>query len=172
MQSPTSRCPGCRAELEAGALPYRGYYNSSAECWAEYTQVLGREYQDPALFAQVHQLTVDAYAVQHAGGPQPDKSVCVHLVGLYLTLVAKVALSEVPAQLQLLAEAIRDWPHFEPPPAPTRLGAKQIARAPTSKEHAQLARAWAEDVWAAWSRHHAAVAELAERRFHAHSGPR
>ena len=46
--------------------------------------MLAREFQNAPLFGQIHQLTVDAYAVQHAGGRHPDKSVCVHLVGLYL----------------------------------------------------------------------------------------
>ena len=43
------------------------YYNLSPECWSVYTEVLEAEYSNGLLFGQVHQLTVDAYAVQHAG---------------------------------------------------------------------------------------------------------
>src|SRR5690349_22210400 len=112
MESAKSRCPGCAVMLAGGALPYRGYYNASAECWAEYTRVLGVEYQDAVLFGQVHQLTVDTYAVQHAGGPHPDKSVCVHLVGLHLVLERDFKPFDVPPRLQQLAASTTTWPHF------------------------------------------------------------
>ncbi len=53
-----------------------------AECWQLYTEVLGDQFSNIVLFGQVHQLTVDAYAVQHSGGGHPDKSTAVHLSGL------------------------------------------------------------------------------------------
>lgn len=165
MEPPSSRCPGCGATLAAGALPYRGYYNCSAECWSEYTLVLAAEYQDPALFAQVHQLTVDAFAVQHAGGMHPDKSVCVHLVGLHLVLVRGLPPSEVPARLQRLAAAVKHWPHFVPPAQHASTTAHSVVRAATASEHATVARTWAAQEWAAWSAHHAAIARLAENCF-------
>ena len=149
--------------LAAGALPYRGYYNCSAECWSEYTHVLSVEYQDAALFADVHQLTIDAFAVQHAGGPQPDKSVCVHLVGLHLVLVREVLCAEVPALLQLLAATTDKWPHFELPTQRAATTARDIAQAKTSLEHAALVRTWAAQVWAAWGAHHAGIAALSKR---------
>ena len=86
---------------------FDGYYNCSAECWRVYTEVLEKEYSNPALFGQVHQMTVDSYAVQHAGGPHPDKSVDVHLVGLHLVLNDGVRSPEVPARLQRLASHIK-----------------------------------------------------------------
>lgn len=69
----------------------RSYYNMSAECWDLYTEVLATEYSNAFLFGQIHQLTVDTYAVQHAGGPHPDKSVDIHLSGLYLALQKGIA---------------------------------------------------------------------------------
>lgn len=62
------------------------YYNCSPECWAVYSETLGTEYSHPIIFGQVHQLTVDTFAVQHAGGEHPDKSIGIHLAGLHLTL--------------------------------------------------------------------------------------
>ena len=77
-----STCPGCglRMPVSEGAA-YDGYYNTSPECWSVYTEVLGAEYSNPVLFGQVHQLTVDTYAVQHPGGLHPDKSIAIHLAG-------------------------------------------------------------------------------------------
>src|SRR5690242_9965062 len=76
-------CPGCGLRMPARKTTTTslGYYNVSDECWDLYTEVLGTEYSNAFLFGQVHQLTVDSYAVQHAGGPHPDKSVGVHLSG-------------------------------------------------------------------------------------------
>jgi hypothetical protein len=80
-------CPGCGLRMPARqTTTSRGYYNVSDECWDLYTEVLATEYSNAFLFGQVHQLTVDSYAVQHAGGPHPDKSLDVHLFGLYLGL--------------------------------------------------------------------------------------
>src|ERR1044071_6086319 len=80
-------CPGCGLTMPAGKTTNpRSYYNVTAECWDLYTEVLEAEYSNAFLFGQIHMLTVDTYAVQHAGGPQPDKSLDVHLFGLYLSL--------------------------------------------------------------------------------------
>ena len=96
-------CPGCGLELPPGKRTYGRKFHASAECWSVFEEVLAAEFQNPVLFGQVHQLTVDAYAVQHAGGRHPDKSVCIHLVGLYLALERGVAPVDVPRQLQRLA---------------------------------------------------------------------
>ncbi len=165
MESPRSRCPGCGAELAAGALPYRGYYNTSAECWSEYTHVLALEYQDTELFGQVHQLTVDAYAVQHAGGPHPDKSVAVHLVGLHLVLERDFKPFDVPPLLQALASSVTKWPHFEVPLRRALLTSHDLASAASSREHAMRVREWADQIWTMWGAHHAAIAALAENCF-------
>jgi hypothetical protein len=165
MSFPKSTCPGCGVELAVGALPYHGYYHASSECWAEYTQVLATEYQDAVLFGQVHQLSVDAYAVQHAGGQHPDKSVCVHLVGMHLVLERDFRPFDVPARLQALAAAVNEWPHFEPPGRRALLTARDVARASSTREHAMRVRDWADQVWSMWGPHHAEVASLAERCF-------
>lgn len=82
---------------------YDRKFNASAECWSLFEEVIAAEFQNPVLFAQVHQLTMDAYAVQHAGGQHPDKPVCIHLVGLYLMLERGVTPMEVPPLQQRLA---------------------------------------------------------------------
>lgn len=152
-------CPGCRAEFsrDESAL-YDGYFHTLPECWAVFTRVLGAEYSDPGLFGRVHQLTVDAYAVQHAGGPHPDKSVAVHLAGLHLVLEQGNAPPAVPPLLQRLAARVAEWPHFVPPERSGALTVADVASAGSPDEHAVAARAWAEAVWGAWEAHHEAVA--------------
>lgn len=134
-----------------------GYYNASGECWDVYTEVLGREYSDAVIFGQVHQLTVDAYAVQHAGGPHPDKSVDVHLAGLHLVLERGVKSPEAPRMLQKIASEVTVWTHFEPP---VERGALTVFDVAIADSHIDAVREWSRGVWNAWSRHHAAIAEL------------
>lgn len=134
-----------------GGLTTHGYYNASPECWAVYTEVLAAEYANAVLFGQVHQLTVDAYAVQHAGGVHPDKSVAVHLAGLSLVLEDGKRPTEVPPVLQRLATNVREWPHFEPPAVAWTVTVFDVAMAGTPAEHAEAVRQWSAAVWAAWA---------------------
>lgn len=141
---------------------YDGYYNTSPECWSIYSEVLAEEYGNAVLYGQVHQLTVDAYAVQHAGGPHPDKSVGIHLSGLYLMLQQYASPPEVPSFHKQLARSIEEWPHFEPPSPQDddRLTVFDVALAESVKEHIDRSRKWANQVWKAWDPYHEVVTEL------------
>ena len=157
-------CPGCGLQIPAGrSPPYHGYYHTSPECWAVYTEVLGSEFGNAVLFGQVHQLTVDTYAVQHAGGGHPDKSIDVHLVGLHLMLERDMRPTSVPKYLQRLADVVTDWPHF---PTPDVMGAPtvcDVALSDSVGDHIDAVQAWAGSLWEAWSRHHAGVADFVTR---------
>ncbi len=154
-------CPGCGLDMPArDGLTAQCYYNASPECWSVYTEVLAAEYGNAVLFGQVHQLTVDTYAVQHAGGGHPDKSVAVHLVGLHLVLDRGIASPYVPPHLQRLAARVKEWPHFDAPPMPA-INVSDVALAGSPMEHAARVQEWAGAVWRAWGPHHAAVAALA-----------
>jgi hypothetical protein len=160
-----SSCPGCGACIRVESqLPYGGYYHVSDACWALYTEVLGREFSNALVFGQVHQLTVDAYAVQHAGGRHPDKSVDVHLVGLHLVLDRERPPKDVPLLLQRLVSNVEDWPRFETPKLRGSATIEDVAAATTPLEHVEAARRWAEGVWRAWTPHHAAIATFCEDR--------
>src|SRR5260370_6277984 len=129
-------------------LTDRGYdrqFHASAECWSLFEEVLAAEFQNPILFRQVHQLTVDTYAVQHAGGRHPDKSVCVHLVGLHLVLEKDVAPAEVPPRLQRLARQA-SWPHLDPPLERAPLTGRAVALPDSAQLHPFPARASAAQV--------------------------
>lgn len=162
LSTTTSRCPGCGLELPAGTrVAYDGYYHCSSECWSVYTEVLGAEFQDPALFARVHMTTVDSYAVQHAGGPHPDKSIDVHLVGLHLVLERGIAPVDVPARFRRLVAAVRRWPHYEPPEDTGPLTVSDVAEIAGMPAHAERVLAWGRQLWCAWEAHHDAIRRLA-----------
>lgn len=157
-------CPGCGLQMPLrGSAVHHGYYNASPECWSVYTEVLANEYGNPLIFGRAHQLTVDTYAVQHAGGGHPDKSVGIHLCGLHLVLERRVVPTAVPPILQRIASDVERWPHFAPPPIAGGITVADIALAGSPNEHIEKVRGWAEMVWAAWSFHHRAVAGFVEQ---------
>ena len=63
--APTT-CPGCGLELPATGLPADPRRNASPECWRLYGEVQGYELRHLQLVRNLHQLTVDTYAAQHA----------------------------------------------------------------------------------------------------------
>jgi hypothetical protein len=143
---------------------YEGDFNASAECWGLFTEVLGAEFQNAVIFGQVHQLSVDTYAVQHAGGAQPDKSVAIHLSGLHLALERGIPSPLIPPRLQRIAATSRSWPRFEPPPELAPVTVWDIAYADGVDGHVAASRSWARAVWAAWAPHHDAVAKYVADR--------
>jgi hypothetical protein len=136
------------------------YYNTSDECWELYTEVLGNEYSNAYLAGQVHQITVDTYAVQHAGGPHPDKSVDIHLFGLYLALEKGIRSPYIPSFLQRIATEIKVWPHYVPPTKKVALTIFDVAFCDSTADYVRVVREWGQAVWEAWSEYHAAVARV------------
>ena len=155
-------CPGCGLRMPAGhtTTTSRGYYNVSDECWELYTEVLGTEYSNAYLAGQVHQITVDTYAVQHAGEPHPDKSLNIHLCGLYLALEKGIRSPYIPPFLQRLATEIEVWPHYEPPNGKAALTVFDVAFCDSTEDHIRVVKDWAQAVWETWSEHHTEVARL------------
>lgn len=164
--SPTqeSICPGCGLRMPVDPrLQYDGYFNCSAECYDIFAEVLARDYTTPYIFGNVHQTTVDAYAVQHAGGPHPDKSIAVHLLGLYLALERGLPAPAIAPYMQRLASIVTAWPHFPPPAVTGAPTIFDIALTGDPETHVARVRQWAAAVWEAWSPHHGAIATLTHR---------
>jgi hypothetical protein len=157
-------CPGCGLRMPARpSLSAHGYYHASPECWSVYTEVLAAEYSHAVLWGQVHQLTVDTYAVQHAGGSHPDKSVAVHLSGLYLAFVRGIRPPNIAPMLQRLATSKPAWPHFQAPHVAWAATVCDVALvAGEFDAHIRAVRAWSAVVWDAWSAHHASIAAFVE----------
>src|SRR3982751_1269864 len=99
-------CPGCGASVPAFSGPTHAYYGEAPGCWALYGEVLAREYSDYR-FARLHRLTVDSYAAQHPGRPEPRtiQSVAVHLIGLQLSLESAEPVRPLEPVLQAAADA-------------------------------------------------------------------
>jgi hypothetical protein len=153
-----SACPGCGVRLPAIEGPVHRYMHSSPACWHAFGIVLAREYEDRAYFA-VHNLTVDAYAVQHPGdaSPQALQSVGLHLMRLHLQLELGVAPAQV---LALTREAVKDKGRFARLSRPGFMGdvtVVDVVAARNAAEHGQAVHAWAHAAWQAWAHHHDAV---------------
>ena len=139
---------------------YDGDYNASPECWELFTEVLGKEFSNALLFGRVHQLTVDAYAAQHAGGNHRDKSVMIHLAGLHLVLERGLRPTEVPHLFQQLAKVVRAWPHLPPPTERCAVTVFDVALAESVEDHAKLAQEWAQTAWRSWAAHHQQIRDF------------
>jgi hypothetical protein len=151
-------CVGCGARFPAVDGPVHRYMESSPACWAAYGDILAREYSD-IRYAAVHQMTVDAYAVQHPGHPSPQsiQSVGLHLVSLCLVLEHGVETTQARAILQQSNTFKDEFVWLEPPPDRGRITVADVQPASTPEEHVARVRSWADSAWKAWSLHHDAV---------------
>jgi hypothetical protein len=131
---------------------------SSPACWAAYGEVLAREYSDQAYFA-VHRLSVDAYAVQHPGHPNPQtiQSVAVHLVRLCLLLERGLPMERANAAMLKASEREEHYLWLEPPAKLGGVTVAEVWKAEGAEAHMTAVRHWAESAWEAWSPHHATV---------------
>jgi hypothetical protein len=167
----TTACPGCGVVLPAVDGPTHRYIGASPACWALYT-ALNNAGEPPLAPAAVNGLLTDAYAAQHPGVPSPQaiQSVAVHLLTLYGVLVAGVDPGRV---LWLRQATLRDRardpvPRFvwlTPPSFAATLTVAGIVAGPTPQARTGLVRRYVDDVWAAWSPHHATVAAWYARVF-------
>jgi hypothetical protein len=98
---------------------------------------------------------------EYRAGEHPDKSVCIHLVGLYLMLERGIPPVKVPPLLQSLANR-SSWPHLDPPELRASLTVQSVALADSPEAHAERVREWASQVWRAWSPHHGVALELSK----------
>jgi hypothetical protein len=139
------------------------YVGSAPGCWLLYSEVLAREYGD-FRFTPAHQLTVDAYAVQHPGVPErrSAQSVAIHLVGLCLSLERCRGPAELPRLRQRLARPKRVFPWLAPPPSVGELTVVDVHGAGTPEAHRAVVDRWARSAWEAWSLHHAQVRAWAD----------
>lgn len=134
--------------------------NASAACWRLYGEVLGYESQHIAVLGRLHQLTVDAYGAQHAGGGTPPIGPTFGLLGLRLALEDGWTGRQVRDAHLYLARTFRDWPTWDPPPRPAQLTVFDVAGAGSPEAHADSVERWARAVWASWTAEHGRVAAL------------
>jgi Family of unknown function (DUF5946) len=169
--SGSTSCPGCGLQLPASGLPWDGRRQASPECWQLYGEVQGFALHHRALVRDLQQLTVDAYAAQHAP-PQVDPdvppiSVAYALVGLHLALDRGRSGIQVRAAHQQMGRPDPSWPRLPTPARPGAMTVLEVAAAGAMvgsvAGHATAVRAWAGAVWQAWAAQHARVAALTDR---------
>lgn len=154
---PCVGCAGMFPDIEGAT---HRYIESSPGCWACYGEVLAREYSDYR-YARVHQLTVDAYAVQHPGTPSPQsiQSVTLHLVSLCAILENDIKVSRASKLIKKLTRYKDRFRWITPPSSMGTMTVKDVHNAGDAEEHLFLVRKWAETAWSAWSDHHPVVRE-------------
>jgi hypothetical protein len=159
----TVACPGCGALVPDIDGPIHRYMLAAPGCWATYTGLLAGALDGLELPVPHGGLTVDAYAVQHPGTPNPQaiQSVWVHLITLYLALergwppprLVRVGLMGIDAA------AGKAW--LEPPGSMGPITAIDVATASPS-EAPERVSAWVDGAWAAWASRHALIRATAD----------
>jgi len=145
------RCVGCGGHFAHPEINDSHHYMlSSAGCWTAYGDMLAREYQDPALFAACHRLTVDAYAVQHRGDPsdrRAGRSVWLHYSALHAVFAEGATHVAARGVIQSLARV-------ELPPLPATLPTFTMTLADIvdqkSGDHAADVMRWAAAAFEDW----------------------
>lgn len=138
------KCFSCGAETEDVNGSTHKYLLSTPGCWARYNEVLAREYSDYS-YMQVHNLTVDAYSIQHSGLPNPQtiNSANIHLSSLYAHFKQQVAISELGKVKQKLAQFKNEFIWLEPPVDLGYLTINDVWVAENSVEHCDYVKKWA-----------------------------
>ena len=162
-----SACPGCGLDLPAVEGPCDPYGASSPACWAEYGEIMAREFSDASHFAS-HGMSVDAYMAQHPSRSSRAsiQSVWVHLAGLCVVLERGAT---GPLRGRLMAKMTapkRDFEWLVPPLPGTTSTVASVRDGEGS--HASRVRTWAESVWASWAPHHGRIrseVDAAEKAF-------
>lgn len=153
-----AECPACRGLFsQSDGLVHR-YMASSPGCWAAFGQVIAREYSDPAL-ADVHRLSVDAYAAQHPGMPSPQsmKSVGIHLIRLCLTVERGFDVREANRVMVAISKVKHRFGWLSPPASLGDVTVADVVGVPSAEAHRAAVHGWARSVWEAWAEHHETV---------------
>ena len=151
------RCYGCGALVPDVTWPSHRYVGASPGCWAIYAEVAGGGLLPP-LPIPYGALVVDAYMAQHPGvpGPQSTQSVWVHLIALQLVLEGGWPTSQLIRLRKAVGDLFPDLSWLEPPAFLGPVTFPDLDEASDGPLD-ELARAWVDGVWAAWSVHHATV---------------
>jgi len=78
-------CPGCRLKLKSKQLLPSSRFNASGACYKLFTDLSGYTLSNND-DRFMHQLIVDAYSAQHAGGNTKNITVIFALIGLCLVI--------------------------------------------------------------------------------------
>lgn len=151
-------CPGCGLSAVDSGIDPPPRYAASAGCWDRYGVLLARSYGDQA-YRTVHQLIVDAYAVQHPKAESPDqvRQVALCLMSLALFVEDGADVASGPQLHQAMAANLPDVHPLDPPAIDVAMTVDDVLLAGSAAEHERLVREWAGGMWRAWSAHHETI---------------
>ncbi len=155
-------CPGCGLQRPSLGLEPDRKANASGECRALLNQLsyYTLAHRDPRF---IHQHLVDAYAAQHVRQSKSTIGAAFALAGLYLAVERGFAGRQVQRMHMLMARTSKHWPRFDPPEAVGRLTVADVLAVVAGPARDQKLLEWCASVWAAWSREHRRVREMADR---------
>lgn len=154
-------CSGCGLRTEKSGGAVHKYLKSSPGCWANYGDVLVREYEKDEYWV-VHELTVDAYALQHSGKkcPQTISSATVHLASLYSYFERGKRLNELHGVKKKIVKRKNSFIWLEPPEDLTAITVADILESKTASQHCLKIMEWAEYIFRKWELHYSTVARI------------
>jgi hypothetical protein len=162
-------CRGCGARFERTPWALDIDLRASPECWHACGELSGFAAEHLAELGGLHQLTVDAYGVQHVGEPTPPIRVAYGLVGLYLALECGIDGPGVRDVHGRMGKPRAGWPAFDEAPGVVGVTVADVLRegrdAGSVAGHAAAVQRWARAVWTAWSPRHQDVEQLTEQLF-------
>ena len=136
------------------------YMLSSPGCWEVFGEILNREYSDMNYW-KVHELTVDAYAIQHIGeeSKQTINSLNVHLLSLYGYFKGGKDIHQLHSIKQGAAQSRQGFKWLERPDNFGPYTVEDVIKAESAEEHKEIVEKWAEGAFSAWFNKHGAHIE-------------
>ena len=156
-------CPACGYEADETGGPTHAYMSPSAPCWAQYGEVLAREYSDAGYWAS-HRLLTDAYCGQHSIGEdrRARQSLHIHLAALMMHFEDLVEDDRIVAFLRKAA-SVKEFGFLEMPSKNATVGIGEIYAADSAAKHGEAVAVYARRVFDAWEVHHPVFRSLIER---------
>jgi hypothetical protein len=139
---------------------------STPSCFARFGQLLADEYSDPERMS-IHQIVVDAYAVQHPGtslpgapnfelDPRSIQSVGIHLMTLCLFIERGVDPAEGPRLHRKMVER-PVFMHLERPASMGPLTVADVELGVSLEIAKPQVYAWGKSAWITYAHHHETV---------------
>jgi hypothetical protein len=127
----------------------------------KFGDLLALEYEN-AEFRAVHELTVDAYALQHPGekSSQTLNSANVHLTGLYSSFVLGIPIKRLHEVKKEVANHKDRFVWLDPPDNMGDITVADVLKSRTAVEHCAKVKEWAEYIFEKWNIHHSTIANI------------
>ena len=157
-------CLSCGLQTKKTDEPVHKYLLSTPGCWAKFGQLLALEYQD-LQYGRVHEISVDAYALQHPGekSSQTINSAHIHLAGLYAYFKLGRNFDELDLIKREVAKHKQNFLWLEPPKNMERINVGTVLQASNATEHGVQVEKWAHYIFGKWEVHHSVIANMLQR---------